>query len=196
MRPFLTATLLLAAAAAQAQPAAEADMLPPLLSIDEPSRLSDARPGGPVAAADRLTYTAQALRSLKEIVRLVAGKLEEARDTRDVVKLNCVSEKLTQLKALVRVSEQAEGLLREAISARDEPAAEHEVSKVTRAGQKGDQLRIEAEECIGQLAFRTDDALTVEVVAPPGPPDDPTRAPPPEDVIVRPPRPPPASPVF
>lgn len=196
MRPILTAAVLFARIAV-GQAAADADTLPPLLSIDSPAPLLDAgAQGAGVAPEDRMTFTAQALARLRDSVQVVAGKLEEARSTRDVVKLNCVNEKLTQLKALLRVSEQSEGLLRDATSSKDESAAEHEISKVTIAGQKADQLRTEADECIGQLAFRTDDSLTVEVITPPGLADDPTRAPPPENVVVRPPRPPPASPVL
>ncbi|HSP77781.1 MAG TPA: hypothetical protein VLQ93_04595, partial [Myxococcaceae bacterium] len=61
------------------------------------------------------------------------------------------------------------------------------------AWQKVSQLRTEVEECIGQLAFRTDESLLVEVEEPENlPGGDPTRPPPPEDVRIR---PPPASPV-
>src|SRR2546425_390629 len=59
--------------------------------------------------------------------------------------------------------------------------------------EKAEQLRAEAEECIGQLAFRTDENLTVEVEEPEGLPTDPTRPAPPPDVTVA---PPPASPTL
>lgn len=199
MRAILTAAVLFAGVAiGQAAGALDSDSLPPLLSIDSPAPLLDAGPAtrGLAGPEDRVVFTAQTLTRMRDSMLAVTGKLEEARSSRDVVKVNCVNEKLTQLKALIRVSEQAEALLRDAMTTKDESAAEHEVSKVTIAGQKADQLRIEAEECIGQLAFRTDDSLTVEVVTPPGLGGDPTRATAPEDVVVRPPRPPAASPVL
>jgi hypothetical protein len=71
-------------------------------------------------------------------------------------------------------------------------ASEHEYTKVTIARQKVAQLRNEAEECIGQLAFRTDENLSVEVEVPKDlPANDPTRVPFPVPPIIR---PPPASP--
>ena len=61
---------------------------------------------------------------------------------------------------------------------KDTTAAEHEYSKVSIAKTKVDQLRTEAEQCIGQLAFRTDENLTVEVEVPSGlPTEDPTNPP-------------------
>jgi hypothetical protein len=57
-----------------------------------------------------------------------------------------------------------------------------------------EQLRGEAEQCIGQLAFRTDENLTVEVEVPSGlPTEDPTNPPPPQPPSDR---PPPASPIL
>ena len=35
---------------------------------------------------------------MRNVLKEVQGKLEEARNTKDVVKLNCVNEKLTQIK--------------------------------------------------------------------------------------------------
>ena len=132
---------------------------------------------------------------MRSVLSEVLGQLEEARNTKDVVKLNCVNEKLTQVKGLLRISEQSDVALQEAVAKKDETAAEHEYTKVTIAKTKVEQLRTEAEQCIGQLAFRTDENLTVEVEVPSGLPDggpdqpsDP--APAPTN------RPPPASPIL
>jgi hypothetical protein len=125
---------------------------------------------------------------MRQVLKDVLGKLEEARNTKDVVKLNCVNEKLTQIKGFLRVSEQADVALQESVAKRESSSAEHEFMKVTIARQKVEQLRAEAEECIGQLAFRTDEQAVVEVEVPEGlPSDDPTKAVPPPQVVVRPP---------
>ena len=68
----------------------------------------------------------------------VLGRLEEARATKDVVKLNCVNEKLTQVKGLLRISEQSDVALQEAVARKDTTAAEHEYTKVTIARDKVD----------------------------------------------------------
>lgn len=143
---------------------------------------------------DKLERSAKGLGTMRDALRDVLEKLEEARRTKDVVKLNCVNEKLTQIKGLLRISETADVALQEAVTRKDSTSAEHEYTKVMIANQKVVQLRSETEECIGQLAFRTDENLSVEVEEPrdlPG--GDPTRPPVPPDVILR---PPPASPTL
>ena len=147
-----------------------------------------------VPDAEKITRSSAAVTRMRAVLSEVLGRLEEARATKDVVKLNCVNEKLTQVKGLLRISEQSDVALQEAIGKKDTTAAEHEYSKVSIAKGKVEQLRGEAEQCIGQLAFRTDENLTVEVEVPSGlPTEDPTNPPaprPPTD------RPPPASPIL
>ncbi len=127
-------------------------------------------------------------KSLKEVERI----LEEARRDKDVLKLTCVNEKLSQLRGLHRVSQQAQGLLQEAVTRRDRDDAEHQSLKITIARERVEQLRVEAEQCIGQLAFVIDEKTMVEVLQPTGlPPGDPTDVIAPGPAVVR---PPPASP--
>ena len=144
--------------------------------------------------AEKLTRSRDAVSRMRSVLTEVLGRLEEARATKDVVKLNCVNEKLTQVKGLLRISEQSDVALQEAVAKKDTTAAEHEYSKVSIARGKVDQLRSEAEQCIGQLAFRTDENLTVEVEVPSGlPTEDPTNPPQPQPPTSR---PPPASPIL
>jgi hypothetical protein len=162
---------------------------------------ADPPPQAPVPAVEKaaempdpqkLQRSADSLIRMREVLKDVLTKLEEARNTKDVVKLNCVNEKLTQIKGLLRISEQADVSLQESVAKKESATAEHEFTKVGIARQKVDQLRAEAEECIGQLAFRTDENLTVEVETPQDlPTNDVTNPSPPPPLVVR---PPPASP--
>ena len=143
---------------------------------------------------DKLRQSTGHLNRMRILLRESTGKLEEARNSKDVVRLNCVNEKVMQIKGLLRISEQADVSLQENVSRREQAAAEHEFTKVGIAGQKVEQLRREVEECIGQLAFRTDENLTVDVETPDGLPGvDVTNPPPPPGITVR---PPPASPTL
>jgi hypothetical protein len=136
----------------------------------------------------KLERSGKSLGVMREVLRDVLGNLEEARRTKDVVKLNCVNEKLTQIKGLLRISEQADVALQEAVSKRETTSGEHEYTKVMIAQQKVSQLHTEAEKCIGQLAFRVDENMSVEVEVPTDlPGGDPTRPAPVEDIIIRPP---------
>src|SRR3712207_3512961 len=78
----------------------------------------------------KLERSSKAIGAMREVLRDVLGKLEEARRAKDVVKLNCVNEKLTQIKGLLRISEQADVALQEAVSQRDTTSSEHEYTKV------------------------------------------------------------------
>ncbi|QSQ19416.1 hypothetical protein JY651_29315 [Pyxidicoccus parkwayensis] len=195
MRTVGTLVVVLAAGMALAQGQSLAPSqpagTPPPASASMPAAFEKA---SDVPDGEKLARSTQAVGVMKEVLRQVLGKVEEARRTKDVVKLNCANEKLTQIKGLLRISEQAEVSLQEALATKETSTSDHEFTKVMIARQKVTQLRAEAEECIGQLAFRTDENLFVEVEEPENlPGGDPTRPPPPEDVVVR---PPPASPLL
>ena len=137
---------------------------------------------------EKIRRSSASVQRMRSDLSDVLGRLEEARATKDVVKLNCVNEKLTQVKGLLRISEQSDVALQEAVARKDATAAEHEYTKVSIARGKADQLRNDAEQCIGQLAFRTDENLTVEVQVPSGlPTGDPTNPPEPAPVMSQPP---------
>lgn len=123
--------------------------------------------GSPKVTSDseKLEASADHLARMKTSMKQVLGRVEEARNEKDVVKLNCVNEKLTQIKALLRVAEQADLSLHEAVANRD-AGADAEFSKVAIARAKIDALRGESEQCIGQLAYIVDQKTTVEVQQP------------------------------
>lgn len=156
------------------------------------AQVSAKAPGGRTAEAalsgpEKLDRAEGHLIRMKQVLKQVIARLEDARREKDVVKLNCVNEKLTQVKGLLKVSEQADIALQEAVARRDE-AADSELQKVSIARVKVDQLRVEAEECIGQLAFAVDEKTTVEVEQPKDLPDrDVTLRELPPLVVVRPP---------
>ena len=150
-----------------------------------------AAPVKPVAAGlteqQKLAQADEHLNRMRQVLKQVSGRLEEARNEKDIVRLNCVNEKLTQIRGLLKVSEQADIALQEAVARRDE-AADTEFQKIGIARAKVDQLRAEVEECIGQLAFVVDEKTIVEVEQPKDLPDqDLTAREPPPPVVSRPP---------
>jgi hypothetical protein len=184
-RLLLPALLLGSLAFAQTPPPRTPSAPAPLTLPEE--KASDVPDG------QKITRSAGYISQMRGTLKVVLGKLEEARNTKDVVKLNCVNEKLTQVKGLLRISEQSDVALQESIAKKDSTTADHEYTKVSIAQSKVEQLRGEAEQCIGQLAFRTDENLSVEVVTPSDlPGGDPTNPPTPSVATIG---PPPASPI-
>src|SRR5512146_326124 len=80
-----------------------------------------AQQAGPASAAeaDRLGAAAGSISRMKGALTQVLGRAEQARNEKDVVKLNCVNEKLTQIRALIKVAEQADSALRETLATRE-----------------------------------------------------------------------------
>jgi hypothetical protein len=116
---------------------------------------------------DKLEAAAASIARMKATLKQVLDRAEQARNEKDVVKLNCVNEKLTQIKSLIKVAEQADIALHESIATKDNGGAA-EFSKVAIARTKVDRLRADSEQCVGQLAYMVDERTTVEVEQPAG----------------------------
>ncbi|MBC7793782.1 MAG: hypothetical protein H7Z43_08740 [Clostridia bacterium] len=103
------------------------------------------------------------LSRMRDVLKTVFKYLEEAREKRDVIKLNCVNEKLTAVKGLLKVSEQADVTMQEALARRDEEAGRYEYDKVSIARGRVDALLGESEACVGELSVYAGDTV-VEVL--------------------------------
>lgn len=171
----------LAAALTAADAAAQAPTAPPAPSAPQEAALK----AEGMTDSEKLSKSTAFLSQMRAGLKLVLAKLEEARSSKDVVKLNCVNEKLTNIKGLLRISEQADVSLQESVARREEQAADHEFTKVAIARQKIEQLRAEAEQCVGLLAFET--GPTEVIVQEPSdlPTLDPTTTVPPPPVVIR-----------
>jgi len=144
-----------------------------------------------VPDGDKPDHSRQAVDRMREILSRMLKYLEEAREEKDVIKLNCVNEKLTAVKGLLKISEQADVGLQEAVARRDVEASAHEFEKVSIAQRKSEQLLAESEACVGELAVYSGDT-EVEVVIENAAKSDPTRDTGEGSMILN--RPPPASP--
>ncbi len=138
-----------------------------------------------LSGPERVARSASHLERMRAVLKTVLKYLEEAREKRDVIKLNCVNEKLTAVKGLLKMSEQADIAMQEAIARRDEETGRDEYDKVSIARGKVDQLLSESEACVGELSVYAGDTV-VEMV---GGDNSTVPSPPPvtPDVVVRPP---------
>ena len=147
-----------------------------------------ARPAERLTNEQREDRTEKALQSLRDLVGQTEKLLGQAKDEKDLVKLNCVTEKVGLVRGLLKVSEAAAAELKDAIARKEDDAAEHEYTKVALASRKVASLREDAEQCIGQLAYFNDEKTLVDVDVPAGLPSaDPTFVAAPPVVISRPP---------
>lgn len=138
-----------------------------------------------ISSGDMVNQAQGYLRKMQESLRRVVELQEVARKQKDVIKLNCVNDKLLQIKQLLNIGETANTNMQEAIARRDEEARYHEFGRITIANQQVQVLATEAENCIGEdLSFLGPTEVTVET---PEQPDDPTADPTPEYPEVEPP---------
>ena len=114
--------------------------------------------GGGLADTDKMnmkqarSQADQVVNEMKTMLRDVFDLLEEAQSKKDVVKINCLREKVTAIKGLLRISEQAAVNLQQKFAESDEEGVQHEFVKITIAQQKIQGLHAEAQTCAGEGA--------------------------------------------
>jgi hypothetical protein len=106
--------------------------------------------------------------------------VEQARKQKDVIRLNCVMDKLVQVKVNMNIADQALQKLQEAATRKDDGGSLHEYTRITIVNQKVQVLQNEAQTCIG-AELNYIGATRVEVEAPELPQGvtDPSLEPPP-----------------
>ncbi len=110
---------------------------------------------------------------MREILRRVVQLQGIVRKQKDVIKLNCVNNKLLQIKQLLNIGESNKTNLDEAIARDDESGRYDFYSNITIANDQVQALGAEAEQCVGQdLSYLGPTETTVEGG---NEPEDPTR---------------------
>jgi len=123
------------------------------------------------ARAAKLTFDEKKKRSDSMLTEMRKARLHalellnEARSSRDIVKLNCVNEKLTQIKGLLKIGEQASLKMFEEFAAAtpNEKAINFQYSTLAVAYQRTLVRRTETDKCVGEATVYTGDT-EVEVI--------------------------------
>lgn len=126
-------------------------------------------------------------KKMQETQRRVTLLQSKAKKDKDMVKLNCVNDKLTQLKGHMTVADQSMSSLGVQIANQNDTERQHEFTRMTILYQKVVTLGTEAEQCIGEdVSFVGATQVDVEI-DPSIPPADPTIPDMPVPVVDRPP---------
>jgi len=140
----------------------------PALAQPAPAARESALSG--LSDADKAKKSGDDLARIRAAVKVAVDRAEAARLQKDVVKLNCLNERLTQMRAFLKVAEQADLARAEAVVRKD-PSADAELAKVGVARSKVEALGAESEKCVGQLAYAVEERTTVEMQPPEGLPE-------------------------
>jgi hypothetical protein len=103
-------------------------------------------------------------KSMNDTLKRISGLQEQSKRQKDIIRLNCVTDKLVQSKVNITIAEQSMAALQENISRADEGGRTHEFTRLTIVNQKVSVLGAEAENCIGEdLSFVGATRVDVEV---------------------------------
>lgn len=112
-----------------------------------------------------------------QISRRVMSMLDEARRERDIIRVTCLNDKLTQINAHLRTLQSRRQNLQEAVQTGDDGRRNHEFTVITVLGQHFTTLEQEANQCIGQDIFETGTTQVVTTIDPSTPDEDPSTLP-------------------
>jgi hypothetical protein len=132
-------------------------------------------------------------KAMSQVAARIEQQLDEARKDKDLIRVNCLTDKAIQARANLNVAEKSFAAMQEAIRRNSEGAAFDQYSRLTILNQNVMVLVAEANACIGQdLSFVG--ATRVDVKVEGVPTGDPTKPGDEEDPIPEVTRPPFASP--
>lgn len=111
--------------------------------------------GGVADAQDKDLPVGQVITAVGSSVARTTQLLEKAKKEKDVVRVNCILDKLTALQGLFKVAEISAASLVEAGAAKDAEATKYERDKLDLAVSKARQLSGQAERCVGEISRYT-----------------------------------------
>jgi len=102
-----------------------------------------------ISGAEMLAQGREYRQQIESITMQIQAQAAQAKGDKDVIRLNCLLDKLTQVKVNGNMMDQALQTLQECVSRRDEGAGLHEYTRITIINQKVQVLRTEADACVG-----------------------------------------------
>ena len=114
----------------------------------------------------------------------VSKQLGEARNSRDVVKVLCLNDKLSQMDVALRSAQDRKASLATAAQGNNVELANHEFTILTVLKNRADQLQAEANQCIGEEAAFVGATQTTTTIDPDIPVVDQTPYPPTDPIFI------------
>ncbi|MCA9524831.1 MAG: hypothetical protein KC549_00865 [Myxococcales bacterium] len=126
----------------------------------------------------KLERSGQEIDKMKGTLKQALERLKSARERKDILQVNCVNDKLSAIKGLLKISEEAQANLKEAARQEDEELVNHEFTKISIAGIRVENFRVEVEGCVGEASQYTGETVVDTYIDPNIRSDDPTEEPP------------------
>jgi hypothetical protein len=117
-----------------------------------------------LAPTDMINQSKDYFKAMGDVVKRIQTLQDQAKREKDIIRLNCVTDKLVQARVNVNIGEQSMAALQESITRTDAGESTHEFTRLTIVNQKVTVLGAEAENCIGEdLSFVGATRVDVEV---------------------------------
>jgi hypothetical protein len=117
-----------------------------------------------LAPADMMSQSKEYFKAMGEVVKRIQVLQDQAKREKDIIRLNCVTDKLVQARVNVNIGEQSMAGLQDSVTRADAGESTHEFTRLTIVNQKVTVLGAEAENCIGEdLSFVGATRVDVEV---------------------------------
>ena len=141
-----------------AQRPAPGNLPPAAVDISVPQRST-------LSGQDMIRQGREYRANMDKVAAELQAMVEQARKQKDIIRLNCVMDKLAQVKVSMNIGDEAMQKLQEAASRNDDGAALHEYTRLTIVNQKVEVLQNEGQTCVG-AELNYIGATRVEVEAP------------------------------
>ena len=124
--------------------------------------------------AEQLIEAQRVGEEAQQLSRRVSAMLDEARQDRDIIRVTCLNDKLTQINANIRTLENRTDNLQASVDSADRDRGGHEFTVISVLDQKLNLLEREASQCIGEDIFETGATTVTTEIDEGTPTDDPT----------------------
>ncbi len=146
---FLLAAMLMGGSVFAQAPAPANPAAPPPAAVDLSVKQ---RPT--LTPAEMVNQGKEYLQGMTQVVKRIQGLQDEAKRQKDIIRLNCVTDKLVQARVNESIAENSMSALQEGVAKNDQGSETHEFTRMTIVNQKVTVLGAEAENCIGEdLSF-------------------------------------------
>jgi hypothetical protein len=102
-----------------------------------------------ISGDEMLSQGREYRQQIQSITMQIQVQSAQAKADKDVIRLNCLLDKLNQVKVNANMMDQALQSLQDCVSRHDDSAQLHEYTRVTIINQKAQVLRTEADACVG-----------------------------------------------
>jgi hypothetical protein len=100
----------------------------------------------------QLRTATRIIEEMNNLRRTVSNMLDRAQQERDIIKVNCLNDKLTQIDVTIRSARDHQDLLQTAVSVNNDNQRNHEYALILIFQQRTRALDAEARQCVGEEA--------------------------------------------